>query len=62
MKNHKLLCISASLFLFSNQILLAAYANSLETFDGTVIDTDTWTGYMLNPGPSHIEQNDNVML
>lgn len=38
------------------------FVNGVESFDGTVKDTTTWHEHLLNPGPSHISQNDNVTL
>lgn len=38
----------------------AEFVNNVETFDGTVKDTVTWSEFLLNPGPSRITQNDAV--
>ena len=42
------------------QSLKAEFVNNVETFDGTVKDTVTWSELLLNPGPSRITQNDAV--
>lgn len=54
------------LFIFLLTVVLfcqsskAEFINNVETFDGTVKDTITWSEILLNPGPSRITQNDVV--
>ena len=54
--------IVLAIFTISIQSASAAFVNGVESFDGTVKDTDTWYEHMLNPGPSQITQNDNITL
>ena len=62
MLNRKLLGVFFVSCILLTHNLQAEFINGLETFDGTVKDTDTWYEHMLNPGPSRVFQDDDITL